>query len=482
MVQALGFMPDADPATPGAFLDCENIVPTSRGFAAAKSLSNSGMPALSDGVRGAAVVTLLSNNRRMFAATPSAIYEAEGTSWVDVSRPGGYTVGGENRFRFAQFGNATIVANQTDKLQVSTAGGFQDIPDAPAARIVETVAGFVLAFATVDPVNGDEPDRWWASGLYDHTAWNPSQATQAANGRLMDSPGEIRAARALGADIVAYKERSMYLGRYVGPPVIWTWQQIPGEIGAISQEAVISIDTAHLFIGHDDFWIFDGSRPQSIGAPVREWFFQNSAPEFRFKTRGYYDRFNGLVYWYFVSKRSTTGVIDDCLVYHVKSNRWGRIRRAITMAVEYVSQGWTFDTVGNKYDTFDDITNITYDSSQWFAAGTTPAVFTPDGRLMLLDGTPGNSSILLNDLGDDSIETTITGVRPRFLITPPTAYLETFYKDHIGGDLQNGPTAELWQGRFDYLWAAKWHRVRVNFVGDVEVTAFIPKLIQDGER
>lgn len=482
MIPALGFMPDADPTTPGVFVDCANIVPTIKGFAAGPSLSDPGYDTLPGECRGSGLIIRLDNTKRLFAATPTAIYENITSAWVDRSRAGGYDPGGENRWRFAQFGNVTLATNQLDPIQESVAGVFADIPTAPQARIIETVAGFVMAFATVDPLNGDEPDRWWSSGLYDHTAWTPSQATQAANGRLIDSPGEIRAAKKLGNDIVAYKEKSMYLGRYVGPPVIWTWQQIPGECGAISQESVVSIDTAHVFIGNDDFWLFDGSRPTPIGAPIRYWFFGHSSPQYRYRTIGYYDRFNALVYWYFVSKQSASGALDECLIYNTKTQKWGRATRSILATVEYVSSGLTYDTMGDKYPTFEDITGIAYDSPLWFSQGSGSAVVVPGGKLMLLDGEPGASSITLNDAGSDDMSSTITKVRPRFLKTPVSGALQAFYKDVAGDPLVAGESANLEAGKFDLLWSACWHRVQMNFMGEMEMNAFDITLVPDGSR
>lgn len=479
MKPALGFMPDADPTTPGVFIDCKNITPTIKGFAAGPSLSNAGFPPLPSECRGAGLVRLFDNSRRLFAGTDVALYENIDAEWVDVSRAGGYSTGAENRWRFAQFGNAIIAANQQDVLQASISGAFDDIAGAPKARIVETVAGFVFAFATEDPLNGSEPDRWWCSALYDYSSWAPSQATQAANGRFIDTPGEIRAGKALGNSIVAYKERSMYLGSYLGPPVIWSWQQVPGEIGAFSQETVVNIDTAHLFIGNGDFWIFDGSRPVSIGAPVRDWFFSSVNQQYQHKTQGYYDRAKALVYWYFAS-HSSTGVLDECLIYNVKANKWGRATRSIQAVVTYIAPGLTFTTIGDKYETFDDITGISYDSPQWFASGENVAMFDDTNTLMLLSGDPGPCSITLNDAGDDGQSSLIGGVRCRFLKTPTSGTLVHFHKAVEGDPLQPGATATLYDGRFDLLYSARWHRVQMDFTGPMEMNGFDISLTPDG--
>ncbi|TEA78641.1 hypothetical protein [Allopusillimonas ginsengisoli] len=481
MIPLLGFMPDADPTVSGAILDCENLIPTAKGFSAANSLADTGTQVLPGECRGAGLAVLLTNARRLFAGTPTAIYENISGEWADVSRDGGYSSGAENRWRFAQFGNVTLAVNQQDVMQASASGAFADIDGAPKVRIIEVVAGFVMALATTDTINGDEPDRWWCSGLYDHTAWAPSQATQAATARFIDSPGEIRAGRKLGNTMVVYKENSMYIGEYVGPPVIWAWQQVPGEIGASSQEAVVSIGTAHLFFGADDFWIFDGSRPVPIGAPIRDWFLEHSNPKYRYRIQGYYDRLAAVVYWHYASSDSI-GELDACLAYNVKTQRWGKVTRPISAFVEYAAPGVTYDTLGNLYETYDDIADIPYDSPQWFYQKPVPAVMTPDGYLMLATGTPERSSITINDIGDDTQYTTLRGVIPRFLKTPLLGSLHAYYKAGEGDALEPGEVAELFDGRFDFMWSARWHRVTMQYQGAMETNGFDVDLVVDGSR
>lgn len=481
MIKFQGFMPDAPAMTEGAITDCKNLIPTTKGFKSVKNLVSSGMSAVGGSVKGAALVMRLDNIARFFVGTGDKLLEQSNGQWVNRSRLSGYTVGGENRWRFAQFGNVTLATNQMDTIQHSIEGAFADIGGAPKARIIETVAGFVMAFAIVDNIEGDMPDMWWCSALYNHLDWKPNIATQSANGRLIDSPGEIRAAKKLGNNIVVYKEKSMYIGAYVGPPIIWQWQQIPGEIGAVSQESVVSIDTAHVFIGADDFWLFDGSRPVSIGAPVRHWFFNNLNPEFRHHTVGFYDRIEGIVYWYFVSKQSA-GVIDTAIVYNVKTNAWGKVNRKIKATVEFMSPGVTYDTLGDIYPTWDALVEIPYDSPRWFTSGMTSAVFDTNDCLMLIDGKSEDSSLTTHIFGDDTLFTTLLRVTPRFIKYPETGRLLSSHARSTGMVMKDGKSASMKDGKFDLLQSARWHKVKVDFTGDMEIVGFDVELTQDGTR
>ena len=480
MIPLIGFAPDLPPTTEGIFVDCTNITPTIKGFRASPAAVSLGFPALTGECRGAVTALRLDNQRRLIVGTPDALYEGISKSWTDRSRAGGYSGGAENRWRFAQFGNVTLAANSVDPIQASTSEAFADIPNAPAARIITVAAGFVMAFATNTAGSGDNPDMWWCSGLYDYTAWTPDIATQCANGRLFDTPGEIRAGKALGNNVVAYKAKSMYLGQYVGPPVIWSWAQIPGEIGALSQEAVIDIDTAHVFIGADDFWIYDGSRPVPIGAPVREWFFDNANPSYLHRVWGHFDRNNALVSWYFASNASQ-GELDLCIHYNVKTQRWGKTVRTVQVPVEYLAPAITYDDLGDTYPTYDDIDGISYDSPQWFAAGAEQAVFDKAGKLMSLTGAM-NSTITTWDVGDDSRYSTIRRVRPRLIASPISGNLRSYHRAVQGAQLANGPGADYDDGKFDLLQSARWHRVQLRFTGPVELSGLDFDLTPGGTR
>lgn len=139
-----GFAPDLDPATPGILTDCDAIIPSTQGLAAARSLVSAGYPALATTPNSAYVAELLSGSKRTLAASTTKIYEASAGAWVDRSRVGDYT--GTNRTRFAVFGDIVLSTNRTQAIGAASAGGnFADIAGAPTASIVVTASGFVMA-------------------------------------------------------------------------------------------------------------------------------------------------------------------------------------------------------------------------------------------------------------------------------------------------------------------------------------------------
>lgn len=363
-VPVTGFMPDLDPTTPGAIINGDAFVPTLQGVAAANVPIQAAIAALAGTPTGAYATLLLDGTKRMFASTNTAIYEASGATWTDRSRGGGYS--GVQRQRYCTFGNNVLATNRNEAIgQAAPGGAFADIAGAPKASIIVSVNGFVMAFDTSDGTYGDRPDGWWCSGLRDQTLWTPSAATQAANGRLLDTPGKITAGAALGIDVVAYKAGSMYLGRYVGPPLIWLWQRVPGDVGCSGAESVVVVEDKHFFVGQNDFYVYDGTTPQPLNAPCREWFLDNLNESFRSGIIGSVDVPRSLIYWHFTGANQTTGTLNQVLIYNYRTNQWGKQALSVAVPVQYSQGAVTYDSLGSAYSTYDSLPLISYDSPFW---------------------------------------------------------------------------------------------------------------------
>ena len=483
MIPFLGYTPDLDPATPGAITDCVDILPTVKGMKGRPAPVNGGYAAFPSAVKGLAVLRILDGTRRVFAGTSSKLYELSGGVATDRSRGGGYTLGAESRWSFGQFGNTTLAAAKDNVIQSSSPGfAFADISGAPQAKFIATASGFVMAANTTDATYGDQSDRWRCSGFQDATAWTPSIATQSNTGRIVDSPGPITGLKALGDGFVLFKERAMWMGVYVGGDVVWQWNQISNEIGVADNGLAIDTGTAILFLGHDDFYLFDGTRPVAIGSAVREWFYSRVNVAFSYRIQGAYDRVNACVWWCYPSRSSTDGSLDEALVYHVKSNKWGKCSLRVEALAEYRSAGITWDQLGTLYATWNDLpTNIAYDSPYWSAEAPVLAYIDTTHTLQTLTGDATTSSITTGNMGDDAMFSTVIDVRPRFTRAPTSSTADHLYDDDYGDIMTTGAKSTLADGKYDFLWSSRWHRFRFNFVGNHEMIGFTPKIATDGE-
>ena len=480
MTPLLGFTPDAPTTAEGIILDCSDWIPFEAGMKAAPSATAQGASAVAAATRGAATVTKLDGSRRVFAGTTAKLYELSGTTFTDRTRAvgGDYALGAGVRWSFVQFGDTTYASNIDTVVQKSTTGAFADLATAPKAKILESLVtsggGFVFAFNTIDAGFGTSPDRWWCTSLNDGDVYtvNPS-VTQANSGRLLGAEGPITAAKKLGSDmIVAYKDRSIYVGRYVGPPVVWQFTEIPS-VGCVGPDAIVDIGTAHIFVGQDNIYLFDGTRPISIAdGRVRQWFQDNCSVDYKAYTQVVFDRDQQLIGINFARTGSGDGSLDTSLVYHIATKQWGRAdRRAETFFV-YNAPSVTYDTLTGTYDT----QTGSYDS---VAAGARVlAYFDTSHVLQLMTGTPGSSYFTLHDIGDDTLVSRLEEVTLRYMTTPTTASISAFSSMATGGVPSVGPTQSAYdvpangKNKFQLRQTARWHRTQYNFTGPCEVVGY----------
>jgi hypothetical protein len=478
VIPLTGFLPDADEHTPGVITACDMLLPSFKGYKGAPALSAQ-TDALAAACVGAAYVVELDNTTRLFAGTSTKIYELSGASWTDISRVGDYSATTE--WRYAQFGNVSLATNLADTLQYSVTGNFANLAGAPKAALIEVVDGFVMLANYNDGTA--TPDGIFWSAFEDYTDWTPDVGTQCGNLRKFDTPGEFRALRRLGSMAVAYKEKSMYLGVNNGPPSLWGFTLISGEIGAVSQESVVSIETAHFFISQSDIFVYDGARPVSIGDGVREWFFNDLNASYAYKIRGAHDRNNALIYWYYPSTGST-GTLDSCLVFNYKTQKWGRANRNIEVCLEYLSGAFTYADAEAEFATYAaaDASGLTYGSPFWTSTSPNMAVFGTDHILKTLSGTSLISSLTTGAFGDDIAYTLLSRVQARYIDAPDSAQLINYYRALDGESFTTDATVTQSTGRFDILRSARWHKCKLNFTGDVELNGLNYSLQQDGEE
>jgi hypothetical protein len=486
-----GYAPDLDPVTEGVIVDCQSFVPSEKGMTAAPSAQTAGVSALPAQCYGAAAVRYLDDSTRTFAGTLTKMYEAASGAFNDVTRASAdYNLGSDQFWRFAQFGNTTLAAAKTEILQFSNSGAFDDVNDgvndAPKASFVETVGQFVFLADTNESSFGDSPNRWWCSAIGTYDDWVPSIATQSASGILTSIAGPITGMRRFGSQIVIYKGRGMYIGTYVGAPIIWDFQEVPGQTGAFSNECIVNIGSAdnpvHLFMGADDFWRFDGARPVPIGAPVRKTVYADLDASFAYKSKALHDRENTRVYFYYPSLGGS-GAIDSCVVYNYRTNQWGRDDRLIEAALEYVQGGVTYDTLDTVAATYDTLpTNISYDSPFWNAGQPVTAIFNTSHALLSLDGIPTTSSFTTGEFGDDFAYYLLQRVKPRWIVKPTSATMENFYKEAAGDVFVTDTVTTMSESRFDVLRSARWHQLQFEMTGAATLNQLDVMYQADGEE
>lgn len=481
MIPLTGFAPDADVTTPGLLTGCVNLVPYQNGMEGApEPATPASTPALAAACLGAAVVTKLDDTRRIIAGTTTKLYELSAGAWVDIGRAAAYNGGVDTRWSIAQFGDATLCANRADVIQRSTGAAFADVATAPKAEILFTVGAFVMALNTND--GSEKPDGWHCCAAFDDTSWTPSLATQATSGRLVATAGKLTAGMRLGEYAIAYKMKSIYLGQYVGAPTVWNWLQVPGgEAGCIGKEAICDIGGAHFFVGDDNIWIFDGTRPVPVAEGfVRQFFFDNSNPSYRYRTICVFDKQKNLVWVFYPSLGSTTN--DSALVYHITAKKWGVANRSIEAALNYVAGGVTIDGLSAISATIDGLSAYSFDSQFWLAGGRSLSIFNTSHQLQSMTGVSVYSSMTTGDVGDDDAVSALNKIRLRYAVSPIAATVQTFIQQNSGTGFTSGTAGTVLDGKFDLRQSARWHKATFTFTGPVRVTHMDADLTPAGGR
>ena len=482
MIPLTGFSPDLPPETQGIMTECDGLLPSMNTFISAPSPIDAGLGAISAKAQGFAVTRKTDNTTRVFCGNSTKLYEQSGGAWSDKSGSV-YSVGVDERWRFVQFGDVTLASAKSATIQAITTSNFADASGtAPKAAIIETINNQVFAFNINGMGFGDQADRWACSALGSYTDWTPSVATQCVSGQFLDSPGGITAGKQLGSIIVAYKERAMYVGQYVGAPEVWNWQRVPGDVGTPVNEAVVNTGTQHFFIGTDDFFMFDGTRPVSLNSPLRQWFFSNLDQKYAYRIQGAYDRINKRAYWWFPTKTSN-GSLITCLVYHIQTGQWGKFDQEIEYVADYVSSGITYDSLGSVYSTYNDLpADVSYDSPFWNSGSSVIAIFKTDHKAYQLSGAATAASFTTGHFGDNVNFSTIKRVRPRFLASPTSSTLDHQYSNYDADDFVTGNTSTYDGKYYDLLWSARWHKMKFNFTGPVSISGFDPVFVTDGSE
>jgi hypothetical protein len=480
-----GFAPDLEPTTPGILLDVDGFLPTFKGMEAIHSPVNTTLEAVSGTVIGTATLFKLDGQSRTFAGTTFKLWEAATTTWTDRSRSTSSTYNAvidTSPWRFAQFNDRSLAANKNDTLQISneTTNSFGDVSGEIRAALVETVGDFVMLANTDDTTFGDSPNRWWCSGIGNPETFAPSLATQAATGTLSGTAGAITALHQLGNDIVAYKKKSMYLGRYVGPPAIWAWTLITEEIGAPSNEAVVSADDRHFFLGPQDFYVYDGTRPVSIGDDLKEWFYENVDQSNVDLVRGYHEFQNSRVWWFFPSVGGS-GSLDSFLAYNYRTGKWGKGSLSIQTPIEFVGGGLTYDNFGSRFTTWNDAPTTPYNFPPWLSSSSFFAVFDTGSNLVTISGEAATAYLRTSVFGFDGRFTFGHRVRPRFAVEPDSAVAVNSWQRNLGGAFSSSDTAlSMIDGKFDFERSERWHCIRITTVGDTEILGVDLEATEDG--
>ena len=207
-------------------------------------------------------------------------------------------------------------ANIFDRGTLLTAG---DTPDICNFVLVSDASRFVICFG----VNGygsaiQNPMlvRW--SDQEDYTQWTPAITNQAGSFTLSDGSTIITAKQAR-QEILVWTDSALYSMQYLGPPYVWGFQVLAGNLSIISPNATATVNNVTYWMGVDKFYVYSG-RVETLYCSLREYIFNdiNLSQSFQFFANTN-EGFNE-IWWFYCSAGSTT--VDRYVIYNHLEKIW----------------------------------------------------------------------------------------------------------------------------------------------------------------
>lgn len=448
------WLPD-QPGVIGALTTAKNVYPRAVGYGPFPSEQDYSQAATEE-LNNVVAARDVTGATSVFASSDTKLFKMDGSSFTfsDVSAT---TYSSAERWRFTQFGNSLIAANEANTLQyydLTTSGNFATLSsDAPKAKYVTVVRDFV-----VTGFQNDYRNRVQWSGINNETTWAASATTQAD---FQDIPDGGAVQGITGGEFgVVLLERSIYRMSYIGTPLIFQFDNIIRNLGCYEPNSVIQWQGITYFLADDGFYACNGQTVEPIGAEkVNRYFFSTLRESDIADMSAAVDPTRNLVMWGYPSTDLTYRV----LVYNLTTKRWTYADTDVNRIASSSTPSATLEGLDSISASIDAL-EIPLDSRLWL------------GGKLLLSGVRGNKIITFNGSAKTAqIDTSDLEI-------PPDMSMITLLKpvvDNGSGSAAvdsrmnlaeqvsfNGVTAADSENRIGVRSLGRYHRVRLTPTGE----------------
>jgi hypothetical protein len=322
-------------------------------------------------------------------------------SWDDISA---VTYSGTSGWKFTQFGNSLIAANESNTMQyidVMSGTTFADLAaDAPKAKFVTVVRDFV-----VSGYQSSYKNRIQWSGINNEKTWTTSATTQAD---FQDVPDGGFVQGVTGGEFgLVLLERSIVRMSYVGTPLIFQFDNIARNRGCFEPNSVIQWQGITYFLGDDGFYACDGQNLKNIGAEKVNRYFFNSLKEGDIgNMSAAIDPINNLVVWGY----PTVDLDYRVLVYHVPTGKWSYSDSTATRVAPVSTPSITLEGL-DAFSASIDALGISLDSRTWLG-GKLLLLGINGNKLITFTGASKTATIETADISSDTNQSMITMLKP----------------------------------------------------------------------
>ena len=339
----------------------------------------------------------------IYAAGTTRLFKLDTSdfSWDDISAT---TYSGTSGWKFTQFGNSLIAANESNTMQyidVMSGTTFANIAvDAPKAKFVTVVRDFVVSgYQTANK------SRIQWSGINNEKTWTTSATTQAD---FQDVPDGGFVQGVTGGEFgLVLLERSIVRMSYVGTPLIFQFDNIARNRGCFEPNSVIQWQGITYFLGDDGFYACDGQNLVNIGAEkVNRYFFNTLREEVLTTMSAAVDPINNLIVWGYPS----TDLNYRALIYHITTKRWSYADSTATRVAPVSTPSVTLEGLDNFSASIDAL-SVSLDSRTWLG-GKLLLLGINGSKLITFSGSSKTATIETADISADANQSMVTMIKP----------------------------------------------------------------------
>ncbi len=362
------WLPDlADQNNPGS-TEAKNVTPSIDGFRQLPSL-NVATNAVNLYVRGAIAAQAKDANIYNYCGTGSKLYELVGQTWTDrTAGSGTESVAADDFWEFSKWGEKVIaVCGVGDVPQIITMGGvaFADLGGTPPqSRHVGIVRDFVV-MGNIKEGGTVYPNRVRWSGINDETNWVTSKKLQSDYQDLFGEGGWVQ--KVIGGEHgVIVREHAIHRMDYIGPPLIFMFDQTLTGVGTPAANSVVKFGDDIYLLTQTGFEVVkDGRVRRDIGANrINNWFFSEFDSTVASRVIGSLDRINRRIFWIFPGTGNASGLPNNGVIYDIDSDRWARFEDELEWIYDAMGEGTTLeglDAISGSIDALGE----SLDSRRW---------------------------------------------------------------------------------------------------------------------
>lgn len=182
---------------------------------------------------------------------------------------------------------------------------------APASNegIVVTAERFLFA------LNGRNV-AWCDQG--DYNDWTPS-ATNQAGDQDLQTHGSLKCGRRIRGGTLLFTDVDVHLATYQPNVFVYDFERVGNDCGLIANGAVVSLDTSAVWMGRENFWIWDGV-VRALPSDVSDYVFSDFNAAQASKVSAFHNSAFGEVWWFYPSGASNE--CDRAVSWNYRERTW----------------------------------------------------------------------------------------------------------------------------------------------------------------